>query len=221
MAKRVIIIVLGSILLLGGAAVAVGGAALMIVFGSDSKAASGQHRVTTQRVALVASINDIKDTDGYASTVGRATLRLTATSTNRKVFIGVGPAAAVERYLAGAPIDRVTDLEVDPFRLTTRARPGSTIPAAPAGQPFWTTSDSGTSASISWKISDGSYRLVVMNADATPRVAADAQAALSIPHLFAIGLAILIGGAVVAIAGIILIVLGARMRDTRRPATAE
>ena len=220
MAKRVISIVLGSILLLGGGAVAVGGAALMIVFGSDSTAASGQHRVTSQRVALVSAIDDIQDTHGYASVVGHPTLRLSATRTNRNVFIGVGPAAAVERYLAGAPIDRVTDLEVDPFRLTTRARPGSTTPSAPAAQSFWTTSDSGTSASITWKISDGSYRLVVMNADATPGVAADSDAALTIPHLFAIGLAALIGGAVVAIAGLILIIIGARMRQSRPPAAS-
>jgi hypothetical protein len=220
MAKRVIIIVLGSILLLGGAAVAVGGSALMIVFGSDSTAASGQHRVTSQRVALVAAIDDIQDTNGFASAVGRATLQLNATSTNRKVFIGVGPAAAVERYLAGAPIDRVTDLEVDPFRLTTRARPGSTSPALPTGQSFWATSDSGTTARISWTISDGNYRLVVMNPDATPGVATNAQATLKVPHLFAIGLAALIGGAVVAIAGLILIIIGVRARHSRRPATA-
>ena len=220
MAKGVISIVVGGILLLGGGAVAVGGAALMILFGSDSTAASGLHHVTTQRVALVAAVNDIQGANGFASAVSRPTLRLTATSTNRRIFIGIGPAAAVERYLAGAPIDRVTDMAVDPFRLATRARPGPVTPATPAGQPFWTTSDSGTSAGINWKISDGNYRLVIMNADATPGVAADARAALTIPHLFTIGLATLLGGAIVAIAGLVLIIIGARKRNTHRPATA-
>lgn len=220
MARRVIVIVLGTVVFLAGAAVAVGGAALMIVFGSDSTAASGQHRVASPRVALVAAMNDIQDTNGFASVVDQPTLRLTATSTNREVFVGIGPAVAVERYLAGASIDRVTDLEVDPFRLTTRARPGSMTPALPAGQSFWTTSPSGRSAGITWKISDGDYRLVIMNADAAPGVAADARAALTIPHLFTIGLVALIGGAVVAIGGLVLIIIGARMRTTRRPAIA-
>jgi hypothetical protein len=50
-------------------------------------------------------------------------------------------------------------------------------------------------------------------------VAAGSRAALTIPHQFAIGAAVLVGGAVAAIIGPSLTVLGTRMRDTRRLAT--
>jgi hypothetical protein len=217
MAKRVILIVLGAVVLLLGAAVAVGGGALMIVFGSDGKASSGANDISTTQVALVASVDDINGTHGFATTVGRPTLQLSAKGSSRDVFLGVGPAAAVERYLAGASIARVTDFDVEPFRLTTEPRSGTAQPERPADQTFWTVSDSGTTATVDWKVSDGSYRLVVMNADAGPNVAVKSEAALTVPHVFGIGLGALIGGVVVALLGVLLIVLGARARPRPTP----
>jgi hypothetical protein len=166
---------------------------------------------------LVAAVDDIKGTHGFATVVGRPSLTLNAQSSGSPVFVGVGPAAAVDRYLAGASIDRVTDFDVEPFRLTTQRQDGSARPAPPAEQRFWTVSSSGLSARVDWRIADGSYRLVVMNADASPNVAVSMSAVLTVPHVFAIGLGALIGGVVIALIGALLIVLGAR--SGRRPAT--
>jgi hypothetical protein len=209
MGKRVILIVLGVIVLLIGAAAIAGGAGLMIVFGPDGRASSGTHHVTSNRVALVAPLNDIKGTNGFARVVGRVRVQFHVNS-SRDAFVGIGPAASVERYLAGAPIDRVTDLEVDPFSLDTRPRAGNIEPAPPSQQTFWAVSDSGTNATVSWAIKDGSYRLVVMNADGSPQVAVNARASLTVPHLFAIGLGTLIVGIVIALLGLFMIVWGAR-----------
>lgn len=220
MGRRVTMIVLGALLALVAGSVAVGGAALMAVFGTDSTASSGTHRIASQHTALIARFDDIQDTNGFATVVGQPTLRLQAHGASGAVFVGVGPADAVERYLAGAPIDRVTDLEVDPFHLTTRYRPGTALPTAPAEQNFWTASDTGTDPHIDWKIADGSYRLVIMNADGSSNVAVDATAALDVPHLFGIGLALLIGGGLLAVGGVVLIVFGARPRTPRTPVTA-
>src|SRR5690348_11869176 len=128
MAKRVILIVIGALLMLIGVGSALGGGALIALFGTDGKASSSTDQVGTSHVALVAAIDDIKDTRGFATVVGRPTLELTATNSSQPLFIGIGPAAAVERYLARVAIDRVTDLDVDPFRLTTESRPGSARP---------------------------------------------------------------------------------------------
>jgi hypothetical protein len=211
MGKRVILIVLGALILLIGAAAAVGGAALVIVFGPDGTASSGSNHVTSSRVALVAAIDDIKGAKGFASAVGRIQLQLRVDS-SQAAFVGVGPAASVERYLAGAPIDRVTDLEVDPFDLSTQPRPGTAQPPAPGEQTFWTVSDTGSHARVNWRVADGNYHLVVMNADATPNVDVDAGASLTVPHLFGIGLGFLIAGVVILLLGVFLIVRGARQR---------
>jgi hypothetical protein len=62
-----------------------------------------------------------------------------------------------------------------------------------------------------------SYRVVVMNTDAAAPVAFAAGLDLTIPHLFAIGLGLLIGGIVLIVMAIALIVLGARTQPQSRP----
>jgi hypothetical protein len=155
-------------------------------------------------------MDNIQNTNGFATTVGKPSLSLSAHGTGRDVFIGIGPAAAVDSYLAGASVDKVTDLGVDPFRLKTDRQNGTARPQAPATQNFWTAQASGPDPQITWKINDGSYRLVVMNADASPDVAIDGRFGLTVPHLFAIGIGILIAGIVVALIGLLLLVLGIR-----------
>lgn len=220
MAKRMLVMVLGIILFLVGASAAVAGGALMLVFGSDSTISSGQEPLTTTTTALVASMNDIKDTNGVASTVGEPTLRLSAVSSTRDVFIGIGPAAAVEQYLAGSSIDRVKDLDVDPFTLKTTLRPGTATPADPAAQTFWTARGVGPNPSLSWKVQDGSHRLVLMNADASPGVTVNGSVQLKVPNLFGIGIGILAGGVVVGLIGVGLLIAGVRMHQYRPPATS-
>ena len=212
MVKRVIVIVIAVILLLIGTVAALGGGVLMALFGSDSTITSGLHRVSTSTSALVTTFDDIKDTRGFGTTVGEATLRVSVPTADRAVFIGVGPAADVDRYLSGVAVDKVIDLDVDPFRLKTVRQDGTARPAAPTEQTFWVARTSGTNASIDWKISDSSYRLVVMNADASPGVTVNGRFALTVPHLFAFGLGILVGGIVVALIGVVLLVVGVRMR---------
>lgn len=217
MPKRVLAVIFGIVLFLAGASAAVAGGALMLIFGSDSTLSSNGVPLTTRTTALVASMDDIKDARGFAAAVGQPTLRLSVNGTGRDVFIGVGPADAVDKYLAGASIDRVTDLEVDPFKLKTTPRDGSGTPAPPRAQTFWTADASGSNASFNWKISDGSHRLVVMNADASPGVNATGSVGLHVPNLFAIGLGTLIGGVVIGLIGLTLFIIGVRTRQNPPP----
>ena len=143
MVKRVIVLVVAVLLFAGGGLIAIAGGALMAIFGSDNTLSSGSQRVTTATNALVTATGDIKDTNGFASTVDQPTLRASANGTGRDVFIGIGPAPAVDQYLAGSAVDKVTDLDVDPFRLRTVRQDGSTQPAPPGAQTFWTARGSG------------------------------------------------------------------------------
>jgi hypothetical protein len=76
---------------------------------------------------------------------------------------------------------------------------------------------SGNHPTLTWTVKDGSYRVVVMNADAAAPVAFSAGLALTIPHLFAIGLGLLIGGIVLIVIAVALIILGARTKQQSRP----
>src|SRR3954452_10438373 len=129
---RILAIVIGVVVALVGLLAVAGGVILLGVFGSDGTAASGQHRFDSARTALVGSIEDLDDVNSFPDAIGQPRVELAVRSrAPRRVFVGVGRATDVDRYLAGAPIDRVTDFDVDPFKLA-RLRGGPFKAAPPA-----------------------------------------------------------------------------------------
>ena len=91
----------------------------MALFGSDNRLTSGVHRISTSTNALVTSLDDVGDLHGTADVVGSPTLGLQLTGAAKPNFVGIGPAEAVDRYLATATVETVRDLDVDPFRMRT------------------------------------------------------------------------------------------------------
>jgi hypothetical protein len=103
----------------------------------------------------------------------------------------------------------VTDFEVRPFDLRTTRREGTTHLALPLEQSFWVAKSLGsTSAATDWRIRDGSYLVVLMNADGSTGVAVDGRFGLDVPHLGTIGISLLAGGLLVAVVGVALLVAG-------------
>src|SRR5215208_6285413 len=125
-------IVVGALLALGGLIAAGAGGAVLATIGSDGKASSGQQTFATSSTALVTSAADLRGVDDVADIVGDPRVRMSVDGTGKDVFVGVGPADDVERYLAGAPIDEVSDFEVAPFRMDHNPRGGTARPAPPA-----------------------------------------------------------------------------------------
>jgi len=202
--------VVGAVVAVGSMLVAACGVVVMILLGSDSSLSTGHQRVRSSTAALVAPVDDIDGTDGVGTLLGDPRLRLSVRSPEQDVFIGVGPARAVDRYLAGADIDRVDDLDVDPFRLELAHRRGTVRPATPAAQPFWVAKSSGAAASLEWKVRNGDYRIVVMNVDGTRGVDVDGTFTLVVPHLYSYGLAAASVGLAGTVLGVVLVALGVR-----------
>ncbi|MGZ4608905.1 MAG: hypothetical protein ACXV2H_01455 [Actinomycetes bacterium] len=216
MSARVPLVVAGAILAVGGGAVASAGGAVMAVSGSDSTLTTGRHTVVTTTHALATSSGNIS-AHGADALGGGATLRLSVTDARKPVFLGVGRAADVDRYLEGAAVETVTDLELAPYHLTTTRTGGTASLASPTSQSFWVArSDGANSASLARKLRKGDYRVVVMNADGSAGVDADGQVALHVPHLFTIGVGLLIAGLAGVAAGIALLVAGLRARKAPR-----
>jgi|SRR5215211_1357715 len=205
-------IVVGALLALGGLIAGGAGVAVFATIGSDGKASSGQQSFSTSSTALVSSAADLRGVDEVADVVGdpRVRLSLHGTDSNDGVFVGVGPADDVDRYLAGAPIDEVSDFEVAPFKMDHNPRGGTTRPAPPAEQSFWVAQGAGT---IDWKATDGEYRVVVMNADGSPGVHTRGDASVTIPHAAAISWSLVGGGLLLLIMGAATITLAMRQRD--------
>jgi hypothetical protein len=214
MAKQVVLIVLGGVLLVIGVLAAISGGALMALFGSNDTLSSGAQQVSTPTRALVSPAGSIQGASGAQTVVGDVRLRITATpnGAGHGLFLGIGPASAVNRYLSKVSHDVATDVSVTPFHLTLSRHGGTATPPPPGSQSFWVAKASGNHPTLAWTVTDGSYRVVAMNTDAAAPVAFTGALGLTIPHLFGIGIGLLIGGIVLILIAIALIVLGIRAR---------
>jgi hypothetical protein len=216
---RIAAIVAGAVLALAGTAIAAVGAILLGLFGGDGTVASGSHPLSTSRAALVSSVADIDDISSVADLVGDPRLRITARSADgsEPLFVGIGRAAQVDRYLASVPADVVTDFELDPFELTRKARDGSRQPAPPADRHIWVASGTGTdSATLRWKVRDGDYRVVLMNADGSRGVNAEGDVALTASHVPTIAWSMIGGGVLLLLVGAVTVGLRGRWPGTSR-----
>jgi hypothetical protein len=214
-APRIVAIVLGALLALGGLAAAAAGGLIFGVIGSDGTVDSDTHSISTSRAALVSSVADLTNVSDIADVVGDPRLRLTAkaTGTTPGLFIGIGPAQQVDRYLASVPVDEVTDFDIDPFKLERKPRAGSRRPEPPASQAFWVAKGTGQdTATLSWKVRDGDYRLVLMNADGSRGVDADGDVGVTVPHVSRVAWLLVGGGALLLLGGVATVVIAARSR---------
>jgi hypothetical protein len=208
---RIVAMWIGGIVAVVGALIAIGGGAAWAVFGSDGVLTTGRGALATPTTALMSGTATINDTAGASDVLGDTTVHLSARSdTARPVFVGVGPATAVRNYLAGAPADEITDVDVNPFRVTRTRLAGTRIPAAPVTQRFWVARGTGRTANLNWKVRDGDFRVVVMNADGGRAVATQTRIGIDVPYLPGVAIGILIGGLLIMAAGVATIVVAGR-----------
>ena len=149
--------------------------------------------------------------------LGEVRIRVTPTSGDAPLFVGIGPSNEVNRYLAGVHHTVITEF----WRDETDTVDGGTPKSPPGAQDFWAASATGPGTqSLVWKPTDGSWTVVVMNADGRPGIDAGADLGAKVPALPWIGLGVLIGGAVL-LAGGGLLVIGATRRKEEGSSHAE
>jgi hypothetical protein len=208
----------GGTLAVVGSLLALSGGGLLAAFGTDGSLASGPHLLSTPTSAIVSPVASIKNTSGVASVIDQPTLRLSAAPVQGTagVFVGIGRAADVDRYLAGVATERVTGLNVDPYSITGIRHSGGLNAAPPAAQRFWVAqaSSTRTAAQINWKIRDGQYRVVVMNANGHGGFASTSAIGITIPNIAIYAIGGLVLGLLVAGGGTALLI-----RATRQPRT--
>jgi hypothetical protein len=190
----------------------------------DGYISTGSDRFHTQTYALATDDLDI-DTDAPDWLLGSSDLgkvRLKAHSREGKpVFVGIAPTRDVDAYLSGTAHATVTDVDYSPFRASYRTHGGDRRPAAPgAGQRFWTAFAKGRGTqTLEWKVKDGSWSVVVMNADGSAGVDAGVSAGADAPWLSAVGWGTMGGGGLLLAVAAGLMVVGLRTpRPRREPA---
>jgi hypothetical protein len=130
-------------------------------------------------------------------------VRVTPESPASTVVVGIGPSADVDRYLAGVNHTVISDL----WTGTERVVGGGTQVAAPGAQDFWVATDTGSGPrTVTWEPTEGSWSVVVMNADASPGLRVRADLGATMPAVVWIALGLLLVGGLFLAGGVILIV---------------
>jgi membrane protease YdiL (CAAX protease family) len=136
------------------------------------------------------------------SLLGKVRIRVTPARSRSAVFVGIGPSASVDHYLAGVHHTLVSDF----FRDKTQTIAGRLPRSAPGRQRFWVASATGTGAqTIRWEPTKGSWSVVVMNANGKPGIAVGADLGARMPAVLWIAIGLLLGGAVFMAGGVLLI----------------
>jgi uncharacterized protein DUF4389 len=213
-AKRVLLIVFGSIIgLVGLVVLAAGGAILwadQTLRDDDGYFTSRTERFETDARAIVTENVDLTDVPGGPDRW--ADLRIRARGAgDRAIFVGIARREDVQRYLAGVPYTVLTDVDSESFRPRYRQVAGSRAPAPPGEQRVWAARAQGRGAqTLTWDVSSGNWQIVAMNPDGSPGVVIDASGGVKIAYLLAIAIAFLAGGILLLGGGVTMLIFGVR-----------
>jgi hypothetical protein len=167
---------------------------------------------STQTYAIVSESADL-DTGGAERALDAflGTVRIRSES-DRPVFVGIGPAGEVTRYLGGVDRDVVDDLDSDGDPEYSR-RSGGAPSGPPGNATFWVASTAGAGEqTLEWEPEDGDWRAVVMNQDASRGTSADLSIGAELDWILWIGIGLLLAGALFAAGSALAITAATRRR---------
>jgi hypothetical protein len=139
---------------------------------------------------------------------GEVRIRVTATSPGTPVFVAIGPASDVSRYLAGVNYTSVTALGDH----DVTQHPGNVVPASPSTALGWAAQARGAGTqTVRWTVRSGDWMVLVMNADGSPGVTISADAGVSSPVLSSLAAELLAAGILAGLTGAALVVIPVRL----------
>jgi hypothetical protein len=205
-----VLLVLFSLPLVGG-----GGTALWadLTQREDGYVTTGVHEFSTSGSAL-ATVPTELGSAGFGwlyspSLLGTVRIRATPVNSDAPLFVGIGPATDVDRYLAGVSHTVITEFWED----EVEAVGGGTPQSDPGTQDFWVASDTGPGAlTLVWEPTDGSWTVVVMNADGRPGIDVGADLGAKMPALVWVAVGVVVAGTTLLVGGALLIAGAIRRR---------
>ncbi len=164
----------------------------------------------TDSRALVSEEVDWFSDQGPRAVRDLLTVRFTFESTDdRPVFVGIADADELDAYLADVAISRITDVDFDPFELTTDEIDGGAPATAPGDETFWVASVSGTGEQVlEWDVEGGTWEVVLMNADGSAGVRAEVEVGARVDAIVPIAVGLIIGGLLLGGLAALFVALG-------------
>ncbi len=221
---RVIAVVLGALLLLPAIGLVTGGGVLLWADtwgrADDGYLSTATDDFSTPGYAMQSDRIELEtDADWVplSAALGTTRVEVTGTQAGEEVFLGVGPTRDVEAYLDGVQRTVIDDLGMDTSPADQDLLPGGAPAGPPTEQDFWTAAASGPGTQqLSWEPADGSWTLVIMNADGSAGVSVDARIGATAPALGGLAWGVLGLGAFLCLLAVLVLVLASR----NRPAAA-
>lgn len=215
-AGRVIALGAGSVLILVSL-VLLGGAGVLTWADQEQQGGyltTGTATYSTGGYAVASDPVNVHGLSGWLGWfAGQVRIRVTAASSGKPVFVAIGSAGDVSRYLAGVSYTSVTALGDHDVTL----HPGSVVPAPPAAVLDWAARVQGAGTqTLRWTVRSGDWMVVVMNPDGSPGLVVRADAGVSSPVLAALAGEFLSAGIMVGLIGAALVVIPARLAAGRR-----
>jgi hypothetical protein len=208
---RLVLAIVAALSALIGFGALAGGIALVAVHSTQRDSAgyysSSTEHLQTATAALMARVNLRAPAwpSDWALDRPIGTVKVDARpATETPLFIGIGPAAAVDGWLAGTSYERITRADYRLARVETVlvAGPGSVSP--PGEQTFWAATASGSGEQIlTWPSARGEWAIVLMNADARPGVSADVSVGANLDVLLPVGIGLGAVGLLVLVASMV------------------
>lgn len=146
--------------------------------------------------------------------IGTVRIQVSQVSGSAPAFVGIAPADAANRYLAGVDYATVRGAAGHHGTYTQHAGSAPAVPPGRAG--IWTAYASGLGTqTLTWTARSGDWMVVAMNADASRPVNMQVNVAATLPALPWIATGLLIGGIVFLVGGVLLIVIPVRRASMR------
>ncbi|HZR48591.1 MAG TPA: hypothetical protein VFB06_03650 [Streptosporangiaceae bacterium] len=171
-----------------------------LTVGSGSYATSGY--------ALASDPVELRDGWGWLGRiVGDVRIEVTSANPAKQIFVAIGPADDVSRYLDGVSYAAVSAVG-DP---TAAEHTGSVVPAPPGRAVKWAAHVTGTGTqALRWTTRSGTWMAIVMNPDGSKGVTARFQLAVSSPVLPALAAELLAAAFFVGWPAALLIIVPVR-----------
>jgi Domain of unknown function (DUF4389) len=210
----VVLTIIGALLGLVALGVLAGGGALLWADhtqrDADGYFTSATHEFKTSSYAITHEGAKIVGVPNAIDTGKLARIRIKATSPSRSVFVGIARSRDVDAYLANVAHAKVRNFDLDPFKARYDHVAGTARPDAPASKGIWVASTTGPGSTLEWPVHEGTWSIVVMNADGSSGVDAHLKFGAKIGYLGWISGGLLIGGFVLLGFAVLLFVLGIR-----------
>ena len=226
--SKLVTVIIGALVATVAVAVVGAGTAVLFAYGTQRNAEgffqSPAYALTTDGYAVTSSQLDFDmrpEAGDWVPGLDGLGIRLDVTpaAPERALFVGIAPAADVDRYLEG--VERAEVTAIRNGAVLTDSRPGGEPGQPPTATDIWAVSASGTGRQVvTFQPQPGRWTAVIMNADGSAGVDVAASGAVRAGVVLWVGVGLLVAGLLGVALAAVLMVVGAGRSSGRQPETA-